>query len=148
MELHFTNLLIVVAVGFTAPFALGFFPRLRLPAIVFELVLGIVLGPAVLGWVNVDEPVAVMSLIGLAVLLFLAGIGHGDQSAAGADLGGQLRRPDRRGPALGADPPGALARPAAQRRHDAGPRGRRRRAAGLRADGGGHVTVAQAASAA
>jgi Kef-type K+ transport system membrane component KefB len=74
MELHFTNLLIVVAAGFAAPFALGFFPKVRLPAIVFELVLGIVLGPAVLGWVNVDDPVAVMSLIGLAVLLFLAGI--------------------------------------------------------------------------
>jgi Kef-type K+ transport system membrane component KefB len=74
MELHFTNLLIVVAAGFAAPFALGFFPKVRLPAIVFELVLGILLGPAVLGWVSVDEPVAVMSLIGLAVLLFLAGI--------------------------------------------------------------------------
>jgi Kef-type K+ transport system membrane component KefB len=74
MELHFTNLLIVVAAGFAAPFALGFFPKVRLPAIVFELVLGIVLGPAVLGWVNVDEPVAVLSLIGLAVLLFLAGL--------------------------------------------------------------------------
>jgi Kef-type K+ transport system membrane component KefB len=74
MELHFTNLLIVVAAGFAAPFALGFFPRLRVPAIVLELVLGIILGPAVLGWVSVDEPVAVMSLIGLAVLLFLAGI--------------------------------------------------------------------------
>jgi len=74
MELHFTNLLIVVAAGFSAPFALGFFPKVRLPAIVFELVLGIVLGPAVLGWVHVDQPVEVMSLIGLAVLLFLAGI--------------------------------------------------------------------------
>src|SRR3954451_10318586 len=74
MELHFTNLLIVVAAGFAAPFALGFFPALRLPAIVLELVLGIVLGPAVLGWVHVDEPVAVTSLIGLAVLLFLAGL--------------------------------------------------------------------------
>ena len=74
MELHFTNLLIVVAAGFTAPFVLGFFPALRLPAIVFELVLGIILGPAILGWVSVDQPVAVMSLIGLAVLLFLAGI--------------------------------------------------------------------------
>jgi Kef-type K+ transport system membrane component KefB len=74
MELHFSNLLIVVAAGFTAPFALGVFPKVRLPAIVFELVLGIILGPAVLGWVSVDEPVTVMSLIGLAVLLFLAGI--------------------------------------------------------------------------
>jgi Kef-type K+ transport system membrane component KefB len=74
MDLHFSNLLIVVAAGFAAPFALGFFPKVRLPAIVFELVLGIILGPAVLGWVSVDQPVAVMSLIGLAVLLFLAGI--------------------------------------------------------------------------
>ena len=38
-----------------------------------ELV-GIVLGPAVLGWANVDRPVEVMSLIGLAAPLFLAGI--------------------------------------------------------------------------
>src|ERR671934_94067 len=74
MELHFTNLLIVVAAGFAAPFTLGFFPGLRLPSIVLELVLGIVLGPAVLGWVHVDDPVTVMSTIGLAVLLFLAGL--------------------------------------------------------------------------
>jgi len=74
MELHFTNLLIVVAAGFAAPFALGFFPGLRLPAIVFELVLGIIIGPSGLDWVSVDPPIAVMSLIGLAVLLFLAGI--------------------------------------------------------------------------
>jgi hypothetical protein len=39
---HFTNLLIVVAIGLLAPLALGFFPRLRLPAILLEIVLGIV----------------------------------------------------------------------------------------------------------
>ena len=32
------------------------------------------IGPAVLGRVHVDEAVAVMSLLGLAVLLFLAGL--------------------------------------------------------------------------
>ena len=41
----FTNLLIVVAAGLLAPLALGFFPRVRLPAIV----LGIVVGPSGLG---------------------------------------------------------------------------------------------------
>jgi len=71
---EFTNLLIVVAVGFAAPLVLGFAPRLRLPSVVLELVAGIVLGPAVLGWVHVDEPVEVLSVIGLAVLLFLAGL--------------------------------------------------------------------------
>src|SRR5215471_6207802 len=37
----FTNLLIVVAAGLLAPLALGFFPRVRLPAIVLEILLGI-----------------------------------------------------------------------------------------------------------
>jgi Kef-type K+ transport system membrane component KefB len=73
-DLHFANLLIVTAVAFAAPFALGLMPALRLPAVVLELVAGIVLGPSVLGWVHVDDPVAVLALIGLAYLLFLAGL--------------------------------------------------------------------------
>ncbi|HMD57414.1 MAG TPA: cation:proton antiporter [Solirubrobacteraceae bacterium] len=71
---EFTNLLIVVVVAFLAPLTLGFFPRLRLPAIVLEILLGIVIGPSVLGWVSVDAPVSILSLIGLAFLLFLAGL--------------------------------------------------------------------------
>jgi Kef-type K+ transport system membrane component KefB len=73
-ELHFSNLLIVVAIAFAAPFALGLAPALRLPAVVLELVAGIVVGPAGLGWVSVDDPVSVLALIGLAMLLFLAGL--------------------------------------------------------------------------
>lgn len=74
MEIDFTNLLIVVAVGFAAPLLLGFVPAVRLPAVVLEIGAGIVLGPAVLGWVEVDEPVHVLSTLGLAFLLFLAGL--------------------------------------------------------------------------
>jgi Kef-type K+ transport system membrane component KefB len=73
-EISFDNLLIVVVAGFAAPFALGLVPKLRLPAVVLEIVLGIILGPAVLGWVEIDEPVEVLSLVGLAFLLFLAGL--------------------------------------------------------------------------
>jgi Kef-type K+ transport system membrane component KefB len=73
-DLHFTNLLIVTAVAFAAPFALGLVPSLRLPAVVLELIVGIVLGPSVLGWVHVDDPVAVLALVGLAYLLFLSGL--------------------------------------------------------------------------
>jgi Kef-type K+ transport system membrane component KefB len=72
--IHFTNLLIVVAVGLAAPLVLGFFPRLRLPAIVLEIVLGIVIGPSGLGWVKPDLPVSILSLVGLAFLLFLSGL--------------------------------------------------------------------------
>src|ERR1700749_4944317 len=71
---HFTNLLIVVAAGLVAPLALGFLPRLRIPAIVLEIVLGIVIGPSVLGWVEPDLPVSVLALVGLAFLLFLSGL--------------------------------------------------------------------------
>ena len=74
MELGFVNLLIVTTVAFAAPFVLGLAPSVRLPAVVLEIVLGIVVGPSVLGWVEVDEPVAVLSIVGLAFLLFLAGL--------------------------------------------------------------------------
>jgi Kef-type K+ transport system membrane component KefB len=73
-EIHFTSLLIVTAVAFAAPLLLGFAPALRLPAVVLEIVAGIIVGPSVLGWVEVDLPVDVLSVIGLAFLLFLAGL--------------------------------------------------------------------------
>lgn len=73
-EVSFTNLFVVCLAGALAPLALGFVPRLRLPAVVLEIVLGILLGPSVLGWVEVDLPVQILSLIGLAFLLFLSGL--------------------------------------------------------------------------
>src|SRR6478672_6842253 len=73
-DVHFTNLLIVVAVGLLAPLTLGFFLRFRLPAIVLEIVLGIVIGPSGLGWVKPDLPVSILALVGLAFLLFLSGL--------------------------------------------------------------------------
>ena len=74
VHLSFTSLAIVAAVAFAAPLALGLAPALRLPSVVLEIVLGIVVGPSVLGWVHVDPPVEVLSLLGLAFLLLLAGL--------------------------------------------------------------------------
>src|SRR4051794_22008242 len=70
----FTNLLIVMAVAFTAPLVPGLFPRLQLPSVVLEIVAGIVVGPSVLGWAEVDEAVEVVALLGLGFVLFLAGL--------------------------------------------------------------------------
>lgn len=70
----FSDLLLVTLVAFLAPLLLGLAPRLRLPAVVLEIVAGIAIGPSGLGWVEVSEPVAVLALIGLAFLLFLAGL--------------------------------------------------------------------------
>jgi Kef-type K+ transport system membrane component KefB len=70
----FDNLLIVVAVAFAAPLVLGFFPGVKLPSIVLEIVAGIVIGPSVLGIVDLDDSISVIAVIGLAFLLFLAGL--------------------------------------------------------------------------
>ncbi len=68
--ISFGGLAIVAAAALAAPLALGLFPRIRLP----EIVLGIVIGPQVLSWVSFDTPIQVMSLLGLAFLLLLAGL--------------------------------------------------------------------------
>jgi Kef-type K+ transport system membrane component KefB len=86
-EIDFANLLIVVAVAFAAPLVLGLAPALRLPSVVLELVAGIIIGPAGFGWVEVDEPIRVLSLIGLAFLLFLAGLEIEFEKLRGRRLG-------------------------------------------------------------
>ena len=73
-ELSLAGVVVVAAVAFAVPLLLGLFPRLRLPSVVLEIVVGIVLGPSVLGWVRVDLALQVLSLLGLAFLLFLAGL--------------------------------------------------------------------------
>jgi Kef-type K+ transport system membrane component KefB len=72
--ISFGELAIVAAAALAAPLVLGVFPRIRLSAIVLEIVLGIVIGPDVLGWVSIDTPIQVISLLGLAFLLLLAGL--------------------------------------------------------------------------
>ena len=73
-DVSFTNLLIVCALAVAAPMLVGLLPWLRIPAVVLEIVTGIVLGPSVLGWLHVDLPVQILALFGLAFLLFLAGL--------------------------------------------------------------------------
>src|SRR5215208_4587692 len=70
----FSDLLIVVAVAFAPPFLLGLFPRVRVPSVVLEIVAGIIVGPSLLGLVEVDQVIEVLALIGLGFVLFLAGL--------------------------------------------------------------------------
>src|SRR5437764_15340874 len=70
----YSLLLIIVVVAFAAPLLLGLTPARRLPSVVLEIVAGIVIGPSVLGWVKVDLPISILSLVGLAFLLFLSGL--------------------------------------------------------------------------
>lgn len=73
-EISLTGILIVAAVAFTVPLGLGLAPSLRIPSVVLEIVAGILIGPSVLGLVEVDLPLQVLALLGLAFLLFLAGL--------------------------------------------------------------------------
>ncbi|WP_432479878.1 cation:proton antiporter [Nocardioides sp. GXQ0305] len=73
-DVEFTNLLAVAVIALIAPLTLGLAPAARLPAVVLEIVAGVVVGPQVLGWVEVDLPVSIVALLGLAFLLFLAGL--------------------------------------------------------------------------
>lgn len=73
-DVSFLNLLAIAAIAVAAPLAVGYVPALRIPAVVLEIVAGIVVGPSVLGWIDVDLPVEILALVGLAFLLFLAGL--------------------------------------------------------------------------
>lgn len=73
-KVSFDSLAVVLAVAFLIPLFLGFAPRVRIPSVVIEIVAGIIVGPQVLGWAKVDEPVQILAVVGLAFLLFLAGL--------------------------------------------------------------------------
>lgn len=73
MDASLTSVAVVAAVALLAPLALAL-TGVGLPAIVVEILLGIVVGPQVLGWAQLDEPVRVLALVGLAFLLLLSGL--------------------------------------------------------------------------
>jgi Kef-type K+ transport system membrane component KefB len=73
-DVEFSNLLAVTVIALLAPLTLGLAPALRFPSVVLEIIAGVIVGPQVLGWVNVDLPVSIVALLGLAFLLFLAGL--------------------------------------------------------------------------
>ena len=62
-DISLAGVLVVAAIAFAVPLLLG-----------LEIVAGIVIGPAILGLVEVDLPLEVLALLSLAFLLFLAGL--------------------------------------------------------------------------
>jgi Kef-type K+ transport system membrane component KefB len=82
----FDNLLIVALLALLAPLTVAAMPSLRVPAVVVEIVAGVVLGPDVLGVVDTDLAVQVLSVIGLAFLLFTVGLELDVRTLRGAAL--------------------------------------------------------------
>jgi Kef-type K+ transport system membrane component KefB len=70
-ELH--SLLLIFTVAAVAPLLCEWLPWVRLPLVVAEIGLGVLLGPQVLGWAATGPTVHVLANFGLASLFFLAG---------------------------------------------------------------------------
>lgn len=68
-----TSLLVIAVVAVSAPVLSELLRTLRIPSVLFELALGIVIGPAVLGLAETGPFIDGLSTLGLAVLFFVAG---------------------------------------------------------------------------
>ncbi|MGW7308755.1 cation:proton antiporter [Streptomyces sp. NPDC054835] len=69
-----TTLILIMAIAVLAPLlAYGAGRWLPVPLVIFEILLGIVIGPDVLGWAKPDALIDGLSQLGLAMLIFLAG---------------------------------------------------------------------------
>lgn len=73
-EISFAGLLVVGVVAFLAPLIAGLLPRVAVPSVALEVAAGIALGPFGFGIVRTDAAIHVLSTLGLAFLLFLAGM--------------------------------------------------------------------------
>jgi Kef-type K+ transport system membrane component KefB len=70
-ELH--SLLVILTIAVVAPVLCEWVPRIRLPLVVAEIGLGILVGPQVLAWADAGPTIQVLARFGLASLFFLAG---------------------------------------------------------------------------
>lgn len=72
--LAFDDVLVVMVVAVAVPLLLGLAPSLPIPSSVVEIAAGILIGPALLNWVSDDAVISVFAQLGVALLLFLAGL--------------------------------------------------------------------------
>ena len=69
-----TSLVLIALLAVAAPLAARALDRvLKVPIVVFEIILGIVLGPSLLGWIQSTQFTDTLADFGLAMLFFVAG---------------------------------------------------------------------------
>jgi len=74
VEYSISTMVLVPAIAVAAPLIVRGLGRwVAIPLVVFEIVLGLLLGPSVLGWVVPEEYMGMLAEFGLAMLFFLAG---------------------------------------------------------------------------
>ena len=73
MEKELFNFFFVIAAASLAPILVDLITRVKMPVVVIEIALGIIIGPQVLGWADTSPVIEALSQFGLAFLFFLAG---------------------------------------------------------------------------
>lgn len=74
MDIAIPSLILVAAIAAVAPLLGRAVSRyVRIPLVVFEIVLGLLLGPSLLGWIKPNDFTEILADFGLAMLFFLAG---------------------------------------------------------------------------
>lgn len=79
-------ILAVMAIAVTAPLLAELPVGVRIPVVVLEVVLGAVVGPHALGWVQTGEFLDLMQKVGLGAMLFMAGTEIDFRTIAGRPL--------------------------------------------------------------
>lgn len=74
MEVDHADILVVATVAVLAPVLADLSRRAKMPIVVVEIFLGIIVGPQVLGLADTDSFIEALSTFGLAFLFFLAGM--------------------------------------------------------------------------
>lgn len=97
-SLSFYPLLVVVSLAFIVPITLSRFKRLRLPIVVGEIIVGIIVGRSGLGWVQHHDPVLdLLAELGFVFLMFLSGM-EIDFSSLGSSAGSRREGKGPMGP--------------------------------------------------
>lgn len=83
---HLPPLLFVSLAAVLAPLLSSWTGKLRIPIVVFEIVLGVLLGPQCLGWAKFEQGLPFLSTAGVAFLFFMAGLEIDVAAMRGAPL--------------------------------------------------------------
>lgn len=74
MTAEHQTLLIVLTLAVLAPILVELIPRIAIPAIVLEIVLGILVGPQGMNWAEPNPQLEMLARFGMSFLFFLAGL--------------------------------------------------------------------------
>ena len=96
MQIDLGTLVVIVALAAASPLIVDVVPRIVLPVVVVEILVGIIVGPPILNLIHVTGLAQVLADFGLAFLFFLAGFEldlnqlRGHAGTAGADRLGRV----------------------------------------------------------